>query len=104
MKPSDRYFVKLSENDNVVTVTKDMKAGTVVNAGSVEIVLKQDIPFGHKFAVEDIEKGGQIVKYGVTIGVATTDIEQGEYVHIHNVEEASLELRDEVKKKTIGSR
>lgn len=102
MNPSDIYFVKLSENDNVVTITKDMKAGTVVDVGSVKIVLKQDIPFGHKFTVENIEKGGQIVKYGVKIGVATTDIEKGEHVHIHNVGEVSLEIREEVKKKTRG--
>lgn len=104
MKPSGRYFVQLAENDNVVTVTKDMKTGTIVDVGSVKIVLKQDIPFGHKFAVANIEKGGPIVKYGVKIGVATTDIEKGEYVHIHNVEEASLEIREEVKTNTIGGR
>ena len=102
MKPAGRYFVKLSENDNVVTVTKDMKTGTVIDVGSVKIVVKQDIPFGHKFAVEKIEKEGQIVKYGVKIGVANTDIEQGEHVHIHNVDEVSLEIREELKTKTRG--
>jgi len=103
MKPACIYFVKLSENDNVVTVTKDMKVGTVVDVGSVKIVLKQDIPSGHKFAVVNIERGGQIVKYGVKIGLANADIEKGEHVHIHNVEEVSLEIREEVKTKTIGS-
>lgn len=103
MKPSGIYCVKLSENDNVVTVTKDMKAGTIVDVGSVKIVLKQDIPFGHKFAVENIEEGGQIVKYGVKIGLANTNIEKGEHVHIHNVDEVSLEIREEVKKQIMGS-
>ncbi len=40
---------------------------------------------GHKYAIRDIVKGEQIIKYGQPIGHATENINAGEHVHTHNV-------------------
>jgi len=40
---------------------------------------------GHKFALKPIRKGESVIKYGMPIGTATTDIVQGEWVHTHNL-------------------
>ena len=40
---------------------------------------------GHKYAIRDIAKGENIIKYGNPIGHATADIKAGEHVHTHNV-------------------
>jgi len=40
---------------------------------------------GHKYALVDIKKGENIIKYGNPIGHATQDIKKGEHVHTHNV-------------------
>ena len=40
---------------------------------------------GHKYALKDIKKGENIIKYGNPIGHATEDIKKGEHVHSHNV-------------------
>jgi altronate hydrolase len=40
---------------------------------------------GHKYALTDIKKGENIIKYGNPIGHATEDIKKGEHVHTHNV-------------------
>ncbi len=47
---------------------------------NVEINLEN----GHKFALFDIKKGENIIKYGSPIGHATEDIRKGEHVHTHN--------------------
>lgn len=39
----------------------------------------------HKYAVRDIQKGEQVIKYGFPIGVASEDIKTGEQVHSHNL-------------------
>lgn len=44
-----------------------------------------DLSNGHKYALRDIAKGEEIVKYGYPIGVATADIAKGEHVHSHNM-------------------
>jgi altronate dehydratase len=99
---SYNYFVKLRKEDNVVTTTKKIPAQTVVIVDSVSIDVLQDIPLGHKIAIETIEKGEAIVKYGVKIGVANAKIMKGEHVHIHNVDDVSLEIRDEAKRRSLG--
>ena len=44
-----------------------------------------NIENGHKYAIKDIKKGENVIKYGCPIGHATEDIKKGEHVHIHNV-------------------
>lgn len=60
----------------------------VVDKGGKEVRVKlcDDILFGHKFALRDINKGKKIIKYGESIGTAIKEIKRGEFVHIHNVE------------------
>ena len=40
---------------------------------------------GHKYALCQIKKGENVIKYGSPIGHATCDINAGEHVHTHNV-------------------
>ena len=40
---------------------------------------------GHKYALCDIKRGENIIKYGNPIGHATEDIKKGEHVHSHNM-------------------
>ena len=44
-----------------------------------------NIANGHKYAVCDIPKGENIIKYGEPIGHAVCDIKKGEHVHSHNM-------------------
>ncbi len=48
---------------------------------NVEINLKD----GHKYALQDIKCGENIIKYGQSIGHATSDIKKGDHVHTHNL-------------------
>lgn len=40
---------------------------------------------GHKYALCDIARGENIIKYGSAIGHATEDIKKGNHVHTHNI-------------------
>ena len=79
----------IDQNDNVVTVLKDISVGervAFIKNGKIQnIVVKENIPFGHKVAIKNIRKGELIIKYGYPIGIATRDIKTGEHVHIHNL-------------------
>ncbi|ASS99297.1 D-galactarate dehydratase [Geobacillus thermocatenulatus] len=87
--PSYR-FVILNAKDNVATALDDIPAGSVVSitrhGREYEITINQKIEFGHKFAIAPIKQGEDVIKYGEVIGVASSDIVEGEHVHIHNVE------------------
>lgn len=80
-----RQFVKMNERDNVAVALSPISAGTKVVVDEVTITALQDIPQGHKFALEPINAEASVVKYGYPIGHATELIAQGEWVHTHNV-------------------
>ncbi|MFH0846510.1 MAG: UxaA family hydrolase [Chloroflexota bacterium] len=81
--------VILDAKDNVATALANLKAGEKLELGVSgrrwHIVLANDIPFGHKFALTEIKSDAPIVKYGEAMGKATVDIKAGAYVHVHNV-------------------
>ncbi len=51
-----------------------------------ELTSCDDIPFGHKVALETIDAGDPIRKHGEVIGRATVDIPSGRHVHVHTIE------------------
>lgn len=87
-----RQVLVLNRSDNVAIALKDLRKGQEVDVevggNYVSVILLDDIPYGHKFAIKDIPKGEYVVKYGEVIGVATKHIKVGEHVHVHNVKSA----------------
>ncbi len=81
--------VVINERDNVATAVAPMKTGSTVSVevqGRAEkIKLRSDIPMGHKFALQAIDQGADVIKYGEPIGRTTAAIAKGEHVHVHNV-------------------
>lgn len=81
--------IVINEKDNVATALELLNAGAKVSMevhGRLEeIALLSDIPMGHKFALDDMEEGEAVIKYGEPIGQSTTKIARGEHVHVHNV-------------------
>ena len=67
-----RDYVKLTDRDNVAVATHDVKAGTEIMPG---LTLLDDIPQAHKFALVDIPKDGEIIRYGVVLGYALGRVE-----------------------------
>ena len=75
-----RDYVKLTDRDNVAVATHDVKAGTEIMSG---LVLLDDIPQAHKFALTDIPKDGEIIRYGVVLGYALDPIKRGAWINEH---------------------
>jgi len=86
---SKKKSIIINSKDNVATALVDLKAGDFleeeVNGQVKKIQLNHDVPFGHKISLARIEEGAPIIKYGEIIGTATKLINEGDYVHIHNV-------------------
>lgn len=82
----------IEKTDNVGTavqedlIRKGDEVGTYGRVTDVVVKARADIPYGHKIALRDIDKGEQVIKYGLSIGTASKAIRKGDHVHIHNVE------------------
>ena len=78
--------LKINAIDNVaVAVSEDLRCGDRVVVGEDTIIVGEDIARGHKFALQDMAEGEQVVKYGYPIGHLTNPVKQGEWIHTHNL-------------------
>lgn len=77
--------------DSVGVATVDIKAGETVQGlymdtqNPVEIQVLDDIPLGHKLAMNDHKIDDSVIKYGSDIGRVVADIKKGGYVHTQNL-------------------
>ena len=67
-------IIKAHPLDNVAVPVEDLPAGTEAASGIKAIT---DIPQGHKIALKDFRKGGEVIRYGVIIGRTLLDIPAG---------------------------
>lgn len=76
--------VKIAAKDNVATVLQNIAAGETVTYSDdgtpKEIVAREDIPVYHKIALSPLPKGGQVFKYGESLGILTADVPAGMWV------------------------
>lgn len=78
-------LIQICDRDNVaVAVIALMQGENLIVAGK-EVLIKENIPAGHKVAVKLIDEQQPVIKYGNLIGYSTCRIETGEWVHTHNM-------------------
>ena len=75
-------FVRLDRADTVVTATRSLALGTLVDGVATTV----SIPSGHKVATAQMSVGDPVRKYAQLIGYASQDIVPGDHVHTHNVD------------------
>ena len=75
-------WVRLDAADNVVTATRALEAGSLVEEHRAAGL----IPSGHKIATHAIAPGAPIRKFAQIIGYASAAIAPGDHVHTHNTE------------------
>lgn len=89
MQSEKMLAIVINEADNVATAVKKLTPGTQVKVkvGNREekVPIRDDVPFLHKFALQDIARGEAVIKYGQPIGEATLSIQKGEHVDTHNM-------------------
>ncbi len=82
---STASIIKTTALDNVGIVPNPsgLAKGTIVAAG---IVLTEDIPMGHKVALQDMPAGTAVIRYGQTIGYTNKDVLTGSWLNETNIE------------------
>jgi altronate dehydratase len=65
--------------DNTAIATRTLEAGMRVIRGGSEFVVRHTVLEGHRFAVERIAEGEDLLSWGMPFGRAVRDIEPGDY-------------------------
>lgn len=86
------HFVVHEEGDSVGTVVVEgVKAGASLTGWimeqdrTIEMTTRSDVPIGHKIALDSLDVGATVIKYGVDIGKVVAPIQKGEHLHVQNV-------------------
>jgi len=90
IKMKNKYII-MNIEDNCATSLDKIPQDEELEINNSLIKIKQEIPFGHKFALKNINKGNHVIKYSEIIGIAIKDIKAGDWVHIHNIQSHYLE-------------
>ncbi len=65
--------------DNVAIATRRLEAGTRFSREGSEFVVPHTVLEGHRFALEEIPEGGDLLSWGLPFGRALGDISPGDY-------------------------
>ena len=78
-------YIKIHLNDKVAVALCPLAAGTAVSIDGLELTLLEDIPQGHKFALQDLTAEEPVIKYGYPIGITKEPVRAGGWIHVHNM-------------------
>ena len=82
-------FLQIHPKDNVLVALQNLEQGEQIDFGAGGLVLKTAVESKHKFTIEALKKGDKVIMYGVLVGIANQDIEQGAAITVQNVDHAS---------------
>ena len=79
-------YLKINPADNVAVAITTLQKGEKFDIDGHEITLNEDIPAGHKFALQDFAEGENVIKYGYPIGHTRQAQKQGDWINEHNLQ------------------
>ncbi len=80
-----KNIIKINQNDNVAVALNCLTKDEKIEIDDCVVTISDEVEKGHKVAINDINKGETVYKYGYPIGMAQTDIRCGQLVHTHNL-------------------
>ncbi|UZJ65030.1 altronate dehydratase family protein [Sphingobacterium sp. KU25419] len=81
-------FLQIHPLDNVLVALQDLKKGETISFKGMDITLTADIPAKHKFFMDDMHTGDDILMYGVLVGKSQYSISKGSRMDTDNTKHA----------------
>lgn len=81
--------LKVHPEDNVIVALQDLSKGEKVNYNGQEFTVVDNVPAKHKFFMNDMKPGDEVIMYGVLVGKAQMDIPRGGLMTTFNVKHAA---------------
>ncbi len=91
-----KALLKLHPADSVAVALRALQAGETADVSGQTVTLMEDVPQGHKVALDTLTANQPVVKYGCVIGTMTKDCPAGGWVHTHNLRTNLTEQEEEV--------
>ena len=80
-----KQVLQLDSRDNVLIALTDLKQGQTIEHAGIGYGLASSIPAKHKFAMQDLAVGDEVIMYGVLVGKASKAVKRGELLTVGNL-------------------
>lgn len=84
-----KNVLRIHPGDNVAVALSDLPAGEAVRLDGYDYVLTERIAAKHKFFLDDLPVGSDVIMYGVLVGKTLSDVSVGSLMTTANVSHAA---------------
>ncbi|MBL7722774.1 MAG: altronate dehydratase [Chitinophagaceae bacterium] len=81
--------LKVHPGDNVIVALTNLSKGETISFEGADYVLREDIAAKHKFFMQDMKAGDEVIMYGVLVGKTQKDIARGSRMTTENIKHAA---------------
>jgi len=81
--------LKVHPRDNVIVALTNLSKGETISFEGADYLLQEDIPAKHKFFMQDMKTGDEVIMYGVLVGKAQMNIAKGSRMSTENIKHAA---------------
>ena len=81
--------LKVHPRDNVIVALTSLSKGETISFEGVDYLLPEEIPAKHKFFMQDMKTGDEVIMYGVLVGKAQMNIVKGSRMSTENIKHAA---------------
>lgn len=82
-------FLKIHPDDNVLVALQDLASGSSVFLDGQQIILPQDVAAKHKFFINNMRTGDEVIMYGSLVGKIQSDVPKGTLMTTLNTHHAA---------------
>jgi altronate hydrolase len=82
-------YLKIHPADNVLVALQDLPEGTSFSLENEQLILLQKVPAKHKFFINNMNEGDNVIMYGSLVGKARSHIPKGGLMTTANTEHAA---------------
>jgi len=84
-----KLVIKINHADNVLVALQDLPQGTTIEHEGNTYVTQEEIPAKHKFFMQDMHAGDEVMMYGVLVGKVQFDVKAGARMNVDNTKHAA---------------
>ncbi|HFK5503034.1 TPA: UxaA family hydrolase [Elizabethkingia anophelis] len=82
-------ILRINPKDNVLVALQDVEQGEKVLFEGLEYEVLEKIPAKHKFFMQDLPQGSEVMMYGVLVGKTQFDVKKGARMSVENTKHAA---------------
>ncbi|AZA84902.1 altronate hydrolase [Chryseobacterium lactis] len=81
--------LKINPKDNVLVALQDIQIGEKIRFEGQHYEVMENIPAKHKFFIENLPKGSDVLMYGILVGKTEFEVKKGERMSVGNTKHAA---------------